>query len=104
MPPWHLWFDADLLAGLVPDDALRASLIDEEPEVAAAFLAETRPDADWAGPTGYIQLSPHYTAGAARAAQRGWPLHRIETHHLAPVTQPATIADALLDMITAWTP
>lgn len=104
LPPWHRWFDGDLLAGLVPDDVLRTTLIDEEPEVAAAFLAEPRPAADWAGPASYIQLSRAYATASARAAQRGWPIHRIDTHHLAPVTEPATIADILLDSITALTP
>ncbi|MCR3721753.1 MULTISPECIES: hypothetical protein [Prauserella salsuginis group] len=104
LPPWHRWFDADLLAGLVPDDALRTTLIDEEPEVAAAFLAEPRPEADWAGPADYIQLSRPYATASARAAQRGWPVHRVDTHHLAPMTEPATIADTLLDSIAAVAP
>lgn len=101
LPPWHLWFDAAVLAALVPDDALRASVVDEEPEVATAFLAEARPDVDWAGPAGYVQLSPPYAAAAARAEERGWPVRRVQTHHLAPVTHPATLVAPLLDMTAA---
>ncbi|MHA6799761.1 hypothetical protein [Bounagaea algeriensis] len=101
LPPWHLWFDADPLTELVPDAALRNSLSSEEPEVAAAFLTEARPDADWNGPAGYLQLSPPYAAVAAEAAERGWPVRRIETHHLAPVTRPSTLAEELLNLFTA---
>lgn len=101
LPPWHRWFDPALLAGLVPNSALRQALIDEEPEVSAAFLTETRPEMDWAGQAGYIQLSPPYAPAAAQAADRGWPVCRLEAHHLAPLTQPSMLADALLDMIPA---
>lgn len=100
LPPWHLWFDADPLAGLVADPALRNALASEEPEVATAFLAEKRPEVDWSGPAGYLQLSPPYAADAAQAAEQGWPVRHIQTHHLAPATQPTTTADTLLDLLT----
>lgn len=103
LPPWHSWFDPDLLATLVPDDALRDSMIDEEPEVASTFLTDRRSDADWAGPAGYIQLSAPYAVAADQAEERGWPVRRIETHHLAPLTRPAAIADALIDILSTLT-
>lgn len=99
LPPWHLWFDPDLLTDLILDDSLRSSVFDEEPRVAAAILAETRPAADWTGPAGYIQLSPPYAEPAAQAEQDGWPVKRINIHHLAAVAQPETVADTLLDTI-----
>ena len=102
LPPWHRWFDDDLLAELVPDDARRVLIVDEEPAVKAAFLAEKRPDAEWAGPAGYIQLSPPYASPAARSAQRGWPVRRLRAHHLAPATQPRMISAALLGMVATW--
>lgn len=101
--PWHLWFDASMLFGLIPDDALRSSVFDEAPRVAAAIVAETRPTANWNGPAGYLQLSPPYTEPAARAEQSGWPVKRINTHHLAAITQPETVAPMLLDITAELT-
>lgn len=98
LPPWHLWFDANMLSDLVPDDALRSLVFDEEPRVAAAIVAETRPVANWTGSAGYVQLSPPYTEAAALFEQSGWPVRRTNTHHLAALTQPETVASTLLDI------
>lgn len=101
LPRWHQWFEADPLATLVPDHATRDTLAGEEPEVPIAFLTEPRPDADWTGPAGYLQLSPPYAAAADEAEQQGWPVRRVESHHLAAVTGPRAVADELLALLAA---
>lgn len=99
--PWHRWFGDDALAELVPDERLRATLAAEEPEVAAAFLTEHRPDLDWYGPAGYLQLSAAYAQAAGEAERRGWPVRRLRADHLAATTDPAWVAEAVRSLLAA---
>lgn len=100
LPRWQRWFDPDPLTALVTDPALRAEIADEAPEVPIAFLKEERPEVEWPGPAGYVLLSEPYAADAASAQERGWPVRRLTTHHLAPATDPDPVALAILDVLT----
>lgn len=99
LPRWQRWFDPDPLETLVTDEALRAEIADEAPEVPIAFLKEERPEVEWTGPAGYVLLSEPYEADAASAQELGWPLRRLATHHLAPATNPEPVAQAILDVL-----
>lgn len=99
LAPWPDWFDADLLARLLPDTVLRAQIAEEAPEVPLAFLKEQRPSVEWSGPAAYLQLSAAYDKDAAEAKRLGWPVRRLDLHHLAPATDPDTVADALLRLL-----
>lgn len=98
LPRWQRWFDTDPLTELVADEALRAEIADEAPEVPIAFLKEPRPDVEWTGPAGYVALSAPYAADADTADALGWPVHRLAANHLAPATDPDTVARAVLDV------
>ncbi|MCA1655015.1 MAG: hypothetical protein LC635_00775 [Pseudonocardiaceae bacterium] len=98
LPRWQRWFDPDPLL-VVTDPALRAEIADEAPEVPVAFLKEERPDVEWPGPAGYVQLSAPYTAAADQAEALGWPVRRLTTHHLAPATNPTPVAEAVLKVL-----
>ncbi len=97
LPRWQRWFTPDPL-GLVPDEQLRAEIADEAPEVPVAFLKEPRPDVEWPGPAGYVALSAAYAADVDAAAARGWPVRRLDSHHLAPATEPDPVAVAVLEV------
>lgn len=97
LPRWQLWFPDDPLATL--DPALRAEIADEAPEVPIAFLKETRPDLEWPGPAAYLALSEAYTEDLARAEVLGWPTRALNLTHLAPVTDPEPVAEAILDLL-----
>lgn len=103
LPRWSDWFDADPFAELVDDPALRTEIADEAPEVALAFLKEERPTVEWNGPSGYLELSAAYTSAADEAEARGWPVRRLNAHHLAPATDPDQVAEALIGVLTAVT-
>ena len=94
LPHWHLWFPDDPLLSLNP--ALRAEIAEEAPEVPLAFLKEARPDVEWPGPAGYVRLSPAYDPDLDAARTLGWPTVSLDTHHLAPMTNPTPVADAIL--------
>ncbi len=98
-PPWPRWLSETVLARLLPDEAMRTSLIAEAPAVPIAFLEESAPDATaWATScaSAYLQLSPNYDAEANQAHALGWPVDRYEGHHLSPMTEPAQIGEAIL--------
>lgn len=99
LPRWHQWFDIDPLAAL--DDTLRAAIADESPEVPLAFLKEARPTVDWTGRESYVALSDAYAAELAQARDRGWTVRRLDSHHLAPATDPEPVAIAVLEVLTA---
>lgn len=101
LPRWQRWFDPDPLETLVTDPVLRAEIADESPEVPIAFLKEERPEVEWAGPAGYVLLSPPYEADAEAAESKGWPVRRLNTHHLAPATDPEPVAHAVLDVLSS---
>ncbi|MPZ98202.1 MAG: alpha/beta fold hydrolase [Dehalococcoidia bacterium] len=97
LPRWSDWWPPEVILRLLPDPTLRQQFCDELPRVPLAMFEEQRADIEgWAdAPCGYLQLSGEYAADAAAAEQRGWPVERLESHHLGMLTQPAEIADAL---------
>ena len=99
LPHWHRWFGADPLPELVPDDALRAELVEDMPEVPLAFLKEARPSVAWYGPAGYVALSEAYADQVASARERGWPVRELASNHLATATDPGPVADAVLAVL-----
>ncbi|MPZ84242.1 MAG: hypothetical protein GEV28_29110 [Actinophytocola sp.] len=99
LPRWQRWFQPDPLTELVTDEHLRAEIADEAPEVPVAFLKEPRPDVEWDGPAGYVSLSGAYTGDVAAAEALGWPVRRLDTHHLAPATDPDPVAVAVLEVL-----
>jgi pimeloyl-ACP methyl ester carboxylesterase len=99
LPRWQRWFSPNPLDTLVADEELRAEIADEAPEVPIAFLKEERPDVTWDGPAGYVQLSAAYASDADQAEALGWPVRRLDTHHLAPATDPAPVAQAILEVL-----
>jgi pimeloyl-ACP methyl ester carboxylesterase len=99
LPRWQRWFSPDPLVELVADEQLRAEIADEAPEVPISFLKEPRPDVEWTGPAGYVELSAAYAADAAAAGELGWPVRRLDSHHLAPATDPDPVAVAVLEVL-----
>lgn len=97
LPRWHQWFTPDPLATL--DPALREELADESPEVPLAFLKEARPDVLWTGPAGYVLLSEPYIADYEQALALGWPAAKLDSNHLAPITDPEPVAEAILRVL-----
>ena len=103
LPPWNEWWPPQVLAQLVPDVRLRASLFDEIPRLSRAFYDKpvTLPDLWWQRPSAFLQLSTAYDEELARAGQQGWPTHRRNGQHLDLLTQPGDIADAVIRLTHA---
>jgi hypothetical protein len=94
------WTD-EALAGILPDPAIRARVIDELRPQALAFWEEALPDIDgWPdAPCGYMHFSPAYDEDAERARSLGWPVHATSAGHFHMLVEPGEVADALLRLV-----
>ena len=99
LPPWSEWFGPGTIEALLPDEALRTTFIEELPALTFEFLEQPHPPAPgWpASRCGYVRLSAAYDGEAAEAERRGWPVVRLDGHHLLPLTDPETVA--LLELV-----
>ena len=97
LPPWSQWWGEERLRSLLPDDALRARFVRECPAVPVTKIHEVMPDVP-EPPSVFIQLSAAYEPETAAARERGWPVVVLDLQHLALLTDPELIADALLDV------
>jgi hypothetical protein len=95
LPPWPEWWGEDAMRLLLADDALRTGFVADCPRVPVSVLHEVMPEAP-EPPSTYVQLSAAYEPETAAARERGWPTIVLELHHLALLTDPEVIADALL--------
>ncbi|HSJ72719.1 MAG TPA: hypothetical protein VK904_00255 [Miltoncostaeaceae bacterium] len=87
---------------LVADDAMRAQLEADMPRLPVSYFEGEPPVTEgWdQRPCAYLLLSEEpYSAAAADARARGWPITALpNAHHLSPVTDPKTVTGSLLDL------
>jgi hypothetical protein len=103
LPPWYRWFPANAVTELLPDEAMRQRFRDETRGLPIGMLNEPMPRSPWDDRVGkaYVQLSTAYAAVADQAQAAGWPVARYPMDHLAPLTRPREVADAIASGITA---
>jgi hypothetical protein len=92
LPPWHAWWPKGAMERLLPDRAIGAAFLAEQHDLPLAYFEEAAPDAPLTIPSAYLQLSDAYTDDAETAAGHGWPVARLELHHLALLTHPEVVA------------
>jgi hypothetical protein len=85
------------MAELIPDPAARRHFTAGFPPLPLAMFAEVHPPAPrWPdAPAAYLQLSGAYQDQAARARELSWPVAERMSHHLAPLTHSALVAESL---------
>jgi hypothetical protein len=100
LAPWNAWFGSDPLPRLVPDRKARETFIRNLPRVPFAFLEAVSPaQSEWEQiSAAYVQLSKVYDETAIKAERRGWTVRRARLHHLAILSDPATVAGLLRDL------
>lgn len=103
LPPWDRWFPPKAIAELLPDEAVRQRFQDELRGLPTALLSEPMPQSRRDGRLGqaYVQLSAAYAAIAEQAQAAGWHVSRYAMDHLAPLTCPREVADAIADSLIA---
>jgi len=93
------WGDEDLREE-IPDRRLRARVVAEVRPQPRQFWTEALPAIlGWPDtPCGYLELSPHYAAAAARARDQGWRYRHLRGGHFEMLVRPADVADAILEL------
>ena len=94
LPPWPQWWGEERMRELVPDDELRKAFVRNCPAVPVAVIDDVMPDLP-EPPAVFVQLSEAYTSETTAARERGWPVIVLALNHLALLTAPSEIADAL---------
>lgn len=95
LPPWDDWWPPGALAKLLPDNAVRQTLVGELEPLPLAYFEEAAPAAELAAPASYLQLSGSYADEMRGAGRLGWPTISLPLNHLGPLSHPKAIALAL---------
>jgi len=101
LPPWDDWWPPGALERLVPDAATRDALVAELEPLPLAYFEEVAPAAPADPPSAYLQLSGAYDEEARLGGRQGWPVVRLPMNHLAVLTQPQAVAQALDGLASA---
>ena len=107
LPPWDEWWPPEALRELVPDDAVRAAVVAELPQVRRSFFDElvALPDRWWVRPAAYLQLSPAYDEERTRAEAWGWPTSRLDDGgHLDTASRAQVVAAQLQQLVSTIGP
>jgi hypothetical protein len=100
LPPWPQWWGEARMRELIADAALRDEFVRSCPAVPVAVIDEVM--ADVAEPSAvFVQLSEAYTPETTAARSRGWPVVVLDANHLALLTDPHVVADAVEDAADA---
>jgi hypothetical protein len=101
LPPWPQWWGDEVLAELIPDPAARRHFVAGCLPLPLAMFEEVHPQApQWPdAPAAYLQLSEAYEDQAVRARELGWPVAERISHHLAPITHSALVAESLHELL-----
>ena len=94
LPPWPQWWGEERMRELLRDDELREAFVRSCPAVPVAVIDDVMPDLP-EPPAVFVQLSEAYAPETTAARERGWPVMVLELNHLALLTAPCEVADAL---------
>lgn len=91
------WSEDDL-CDIIPDAALRTTVVSEIQPRSLDFFDEPIPVLDgWPdAPCAYIQFTSTYDVFAQRARSEGWTFHKMEGDHFHMLVDPEAVATALL--------
>jgi len=106
LPPWTSWWSPEQLQAMLPDAQLRKLMIESSPRVPVSLLMEALPavEEDNLGTCSYIRLSAPYESLAQKAEQAGWRVGRIDANHLAILTSPGEVFEAMRELGTGAAP
>jgi hypothetical protein len=103
VPAWNRWFPPEVVAGLLPEEALRQRFVAELPSLPLAYFQERAPVVRGWPPQrcGYLRLSGAYDEVADEAERLGWLVVREDADHLAMLTRPAAVSGLLDRLVKA---
>jgi hypothetical protein len=95
LTPWPQWWGEERIRDLIPDDDFRDAFVRACPAVPVEVIDEVMPDVPEPAAV-FMQLSETYAPETTASRERGWPVLVLDANHLAVLTQPADVADAVL--------
>jgi hypothetical protein len=93
--PWPQWWGDERMRELLPDDDLRTAFVDACPAVPVHVIEEVMPALP-DPPAVFVQLSETYKPETDASRARGWPVLVCDASHLALLTDPGLVADAIV--------
>lgn len=103
VPPWGTWWGDEAMQALIPNDELRAAVVEEIPSLPLAYFEESIPVIDgWEEvPSAYLLFSSAaYGEEARQARTLGWPFKECHGEHLHMLIRPDAVADSLVELAT----
>jgi hypothetical protein len=102
LPPWTRWWNDSELADLFPDAATATTVAAEQVRLPLSYFAERMPlTARWMQlPSAYLAFGDTYRRERHVAADHGWPVRTLPGAHLLMLTEPATVASVLDQLLT----
>jgi hypothetical protein len=104
LPPWHQWFEPEVLAAVLPEPELRLAFTSDLTPLPLAYFEEPMSAVSWSGPAGYLLLSESYRGDATRASTQGMPVVEYLSHHLAMLTSPDEVTAAIRGLLARLEP
>ena len=103
VPRWHLWWPKGAIEKLLGDQKTFENFASELNDLPLSFFSEIGPAVPLPPrlACAYLQLGPMNEAEALAAGRSGWPVKRVGLHHLAMLTNPAEVADAIESLLQA---
>lgn len=95
LTPWPQWWGDERMRDLIADDDLRDAFVGACPAVPVAVIDEVMPELP-EPPAVFVQLSETYAPESTASRDRGWPVVVLDASHLAVLTRPSEVADAVL--------
>lgn len=99
--PWLDWWPDEVVERLVPERVDREALRADTPRLPADFYDDAiQLPTDWDdGSAAYLRLSSAYDEEYAEAQSRGWRVIHLDSTHLATVTEPERVLNAIVQLI-----
>ncbi len=97
VPAWNAWWPPAVMESLLPDADMRQKFAAELQPSPLVYFEDKAPDIPLpeSGCCTYVQMSPGYDGEAQSAENLGWDVRRMALDHLAILTTPEPVADAI---------
>jgi len=100
LPRWNDWWSEDVLVEELPKIEDRDLLASDAPRLPRSFYDHAVPvPPGWIDmPCSYVRLSEAYDHFEERAVAKGWMVRHVETTHVALLTEPRAVANAVREL------
>lgn len=104
LPPWDKWWPQSAMQSLLPDPKIHRTFVRELRKTPLSYCNEIAPDIPLPPEVraAYLQLSAACAPDADEAEAKGWPVKRLNLHHLGMLTDSEEVANGLSHLLSAY--